>query len=49
MDLSHWLVKCPGVSAEGMTRFGSHLGSLDWLCKEPAKSVALARATPKWS
>ena len=49
MDLSHWLVKCPGVSAERMTRFGSHLGSLDWLCKEPAKSVALARATLKWS
>ena len=45
MDLKHWLVDCPGVSAERVSLFGTHLGRLEWLCEEPHKSVALARLT----
>ena len=29
MDLKHWLVDCPEVSAEWVSLFGTHLGSLE--------------------
>ena len=45
MDLKHCSVDCPGVSAERVSLFGTHLGRLEWLCEEPHKSVALARLT----
>ena len=45
MTLQHWLVDCPGVSAEWVSLFETHLGRLEWLCEEPHKSVALARLT----
>ena len=45
MTLDHWLICCPGISAERVALFGTHRGRLEWLCEEPLNVVALARRT----
>jgi len=42
-DLEHWLVNCPAGSNWRMERFGTHLGSLEWLTSHPEEVVAYAR------
>ena len=45
MNLEHWLICCPGISAERVALFGTHRGRLEWLCEEPLNVVTLARRT----
>ena len=45
MTLEHWIVSCPGISAERVALLGTHRGRLEWLCEEPLNVVTLAKRT----